>query len=189
MSNKRLLVLVMLLISGIGTFMFAAPAADSPQVIRFEIWSAPGKSGGGSADQISIQFSNTSADRSDIPGSVFFDILQEFSFSGIEAKELLSFDREVRDTSFLNARFVRVINHGGDGWAGDAIAISLGDGKSFRRIVEKRSLYPRRGTSRDGGMQDFNRTNWKQRIYWEEDLQKIRADRNPVYSSRPSSSR
>ena len=153
------------------------PPQPSEQLITFQIRSTPVKSGG-SKDLITIQFSNSSGEVRQAPKPLFDkDVLAEFSFSGLDAQDAaFSFQRVVRDTSFLNARFIRVINHGDNGWAGESISISLTDPSTNRltRILDRQSLYPRRGYSREGGIQDFNRSNWAQRTYWEADFQKIR---------------
>jgi hypothetical protein len=163
------------------------------QSITFEIRGSA-RTAGKSDDQITILFSNNSADLREAPRPLFGkDILAEFSFSSRDARDSdrFVFQRVVRDLSFLDARFIRVVNHGDNGWAGDSISILLGDpsvkGSDVRRIIYEQSMYPRRGYSRDGLLQNFNRANWMQRTYWEAELQRIRVDR--VSPSAPSNLR
>jgi hypothetical protein len=154
-------------------------AEKSEKVITFFIRSAPAKPGGNSNDLITIQFSSSSAAVRQAPQPLFDrDVVAEFSFSAIDAqgRDPFKFQRLISDTTFLNSRFIRVINHGNDGWAGDSIAITMTDlvTRGLTRILDQQSMYPRRGYSRDGGIQSFNSLNWAQRTYWEADFQRIK---------------
>jgi hypothetical protein len=48
------------------------------------------------------------------------------------------------------------------------------DGKP---IFERVSLYPRKGAQQRGGIEKFNGSDWKERNFWEADLQRIRMDK------------
>ena len=129
--------------------------------------------GGSSNDQITVIFSNRSAEGAAPPTPIFGeDILQEFSFSALDfANNQLRMSRRVRDKSFLDAKFVRVINHGDDGWAGTHITLTV-DGEPVLRNV---GLSPRRGRSAAGGIEKFNLKEWANRAYWEAELQPLRS--------------
>jgi hypothetical protein len=124
----------------------------------------------GSKDQITIIFSDRSAGGP--PNPIFGDdILQEFSFSArdfVSGRNSLTFTRFVKDQSFLNARFIRVVNHGGEGWGGGTLSM-LVDGQP---VLDKVPLTPRKGAG-GKGLQDWNRDRWSERTYWEQDLPKI----------------
>jgi hypothetical protein len=141
--------------------------------VLFEITQSDKELGGSTADQLSVIFSNRSVDGPAAPVPLFGDdILQEFSFSGRDfVNNRLRFSRRMRDTSFVEARFIRVINHGGDGWAGDTISITV-DGKPILRGL---SMFPRRtrtaGQNERGGIEKFNPREWESRSYWELDRQ------------------
>lgn len=124
------------------------------------------------SDQITVLFSNRSADTPTPPVPFFGqDIIQEFSVSGMEIeatpKRII---RRVRDKSFVDARYIRVINHGTGGWNADKIWLTV-DGEVILNGV---SMNPRSGASTTGGLQDFNPRLWRQRVYWEAELQKFR---------------
>ena len=124
-----------------------------------------------SEDQITIFFSDKSWEGTAPPYPLFGeDVMQEFSFSAIDVdpKRPLTFTRVVHDLSFLEARFIRVVNHGSEGWDGGMLALSI-DG---RVIFEKVAMQPRKGDPAKG-LQDWNRKKWDNRTYWEADLQEI----------------
>jgi hypothetical protein len=125
-----------------------------------------------SKDQITIVFTNQAGDAGTAaPLPVLGeDILQEFSFSArdIRPDRHLRFKRRVRDRGFLDARFIRVVNLGGNGWCGGTLSLSL-DGVSLLNAVP---LTPRKGTAKNG-IQDWNRANWGGRTYWETNLQNL----------------
>jgi hypothetical protein len=124
-----------------------------------------------SDDLITISFSDKPAE-----GIAYTDfssnVIQEFSFSGLDARASrpYSFRRDVRDLSFLNAPYIRVYNHGIDGWAGDNISLTV-DGNP---VLVRQSLYPRKGHQPQGGIEKFNRKDWETKNYWEEELQKVK---------------
>jgi hypothetical protein len=159
------------------TRSYQAQRGNPGSDVMFEVRTSPDRAGGATNDQITIVFSNTSSEAQKGPPYPFFgdDIIAEFSFSGRDAKpgSAFTFHRFVNDTSFLNARYIRVINHGVDGWAGESISLSV-DG---RRILERQSMYPRRGGQEGTGIQNYNPGNWYDRSYWEGELQRIRSDR------------
>jgi hypothetical protein len=163
--------------------LLALPAWAAEQTrnwqVTFEVRTALGRLGGSSQDQITIVFSNTKA-----PGPLVLspprpvlgdDVVQEFSFSArdLAGDQPLSFTRRVRDLAFLDARYIRIVNTGSDGWAGEYISISV----DKNRILDRRSLFPRQGRQKEGGIEKFNRGQWSDRVYWEAELQPLRLDR------------
>lgn len=124
------------------------------------------------SDQLTIIFANRSVEGAAAPRPLFGDdIVQEFSFSGQDfVNDQLRFTRRVSDKSFLNARYIRVINHGTGGWGGETISLIV-DGQEILRNVR---MAPRLGNP-SKGFQNFNRTNWRGRSYWEAELPKFRA--------------
>ena len=130
------------------------------------------KSASKSEDQITILFSDRPWLGTAAPYPLFGeDVLQEFSFSAIDldAQRPLTFTRVVMDPSFLDARFIRVVNHGSEVWDGGTLSITLGR----RVILDKVALQPRQGDPAKG-LQDWNRKKWGNRTYWEAELQQIR---------------
>src|SRR5262245_23895311 len=119
----------------------------------------------GSKDQITIIFSDRSWSGAAPPTPIFGDdILQEFSFSARDftsGRTSLTFNRYVKDQSFLGARFIRVVNHGGEGWGGGTLTMSV-DGQP---VIERVALSPRKGAG-GKGLQDWNRDRWSDRTYW-----------------------
>src|SRR5438874_1442507 len=87
-------------------------------------------------DQITVIFANRSVEGPRPPRPFFGeDIVQEFSFSGMDfVNNQLRFTRRVNDRSFLDARYIRVVNYGGDGWDGEQISVSV-DGQDLIRNV------------------------------------------------------
>jgi hypothetical protein len=123
-------------------------------------------------DQITVLFANRSVEGPRAPRPLFGDdIVQEFSFSGQDFdKDLLRFTRRVRDKSFLDARYIRVVNHGSDGWEGDRISLTV-DGEE---IFDNFPMSPRQGPPSARGFMKFNPKGWASRSYWEEELQRHR---------------
>jgi len=127
------------------------------------------------SDQLTVVFSSRSAE-APRPAQPFFgdDILQEFSFSGEDfVKDQLEFTRRMMDKSFVDAPYIRVINHGSDGWEGDKIWLTV-DGE---QILNGVSMSPRVGPGRAKGFQLFNPGKWQERSYWEAPLQTLRQGR------------
>jgi hypothetical protein len=123
-------------------------------------------------DQLTVIFSSRSAEAPRPPQPFFGqDILQEFSFSGQNfVKDQLQFTRRVMDKSFVDAAYIRVINHGSGGWGGDKIWLTV-DGEEVLNGV---SMSPRVGPGRAKGFQLFNPGKWPERSYWEAQLQPFR---------------
>jgi hypothetical protein len=135
------------------------------------------KPNGSSDDQITVIFSNRSVEGPTAPVPLFGeDILQEFSFSAEDfaATNSLRFSRRVRDKTFVEARYIRVVNHGSDGWAGQKISLTV-DGEPVLSAV---GMYPLRGNSpgqnAPGMIERFNPREWRSRAYWEAELQQYR---------------
>jgi hypothetical protein len=154
----------------------ARPLADSLVVVELTQGDGVG-TGGSTNDQLTVVFSTRSMDGAIRPPVPLFgeDILEEFSVSGRDfVRNQLRFTRRVRDKSFLSARYVRVINHGSDGWAGGTISLTVDDEPILRRV----DLRPRRvapgNTNRNGGIEFFNAGDWQKRSFWELDLQQHR---------------
>lgn len=129
--------------------------------------SAPSAS---TTDQLTIIFANRSIEGQRPPKPFFGeDIVQEFSFSGVDfVNNQLRFTRRVNDKSFLDARYIRVINYGVDGWGGDQISLTV-DGQEILRSVRMTT----RGDA-SKGLQNCNPRNWSGRSYWEADLARYR---------------
>lgn len=157
------------------------PSPRTAYLLTFEITTAIGRLGGASDDQITIVFSDRSAETTIPPDPLFgLDMVAEFSFSGFDARppKTLVFQRGVNSIDFLSSRYIRVINHGNDAWAGETLSISYQEGGGkVQTLLLKQSLYPRSGASREGGLENFNRRQWSQRVYWEGELQRLRRDR------------
>ena len=119
------------------------------------------------SDQLTIIFANRSVDGARPPRPIFGeDIVQEFSFSGQDfVKNQVRFSRRVNDKSFLDARYIRVINHGVGGWDGETISLTV-DGQDILRNVR---MAPRAGNPARG-FQNFNPRNWAGRSFWEAEL-------------------
>jgi hypothetical protein len=126
-----------------------------------------------SKDQITIVFSDRSWAATTVPPTPLFgeDIQQEFSFSAADFDKgnSLTFTRIVRDQAFLGAKYIRVMNHGDEGWGGGTISISV-DG---RAVLERVDMRPRKGDPGEG-LKDCNRLTWRNRTYWEEELDRVR---------------
>jgi hypothetical protein len=155
----------------------SAPRGSSAVEVIFEVRTSPERLGGATDDLLTILFSNVSAEQQRTPPKPLFgdDVVAEFSFSGRDARPgaTMIMRRLLADVSFINARYVRVVNHGADAWGGEWISLSV----AGRRVLDRQTLYPRKGAHREAGIEKFNPLQWYERIYWEEDLQKIRRDR------------
>jgi hypothetical protein len=139
--------------------------------VAFQITQNPKSIAPATSDQLTIIFANRSVEAAAPPRPFFGDdIVQEFSFSGQDfVNDQLRFTRRVNDKSFLNARYIRVINHGTGGWGGDTISLSV-DGQEILRNVR---MAPRLGNP-SKGFQNFNRRDWRLRSYWEAELSQLR---------------
>ena len=120
--------------------------------VAVEIRTSPDKLGGATNDQLTLIFSNASAELQRTPPTPLFgaDIVTEFSFSGRDARPgaTLTFRRTMSDEKFLAARYIRLINHGADSWGGESISLSV----NGRRVLDRQSLYPRKGGQPNGGV-------------------------------------
>jgi hypothetical protein len=154
-----------------------AIAAAPGSLVQFELTQSDKELGGSSNDQITVIFANRSVEGARPPVPFFSeDVVQEFSFSATNVTNgRVRFARRVRDKSFLETRFIRVVNHGSDGWAGDTISLTV-DGEEILRAV---SMWPRRGAiaaqKTRGGIEKFNPREWGARSYWEAELKPYRA--------------
>jgi hypothetical protein len=139
--------------------------------VTFQITQNPRSTG--TNDQLTIIFANRSVDGPRPPRPFFGDdIVQEFSFSGMDfVNNQLRFTRRVSDKAFLDARLIRVVNHGSNSWDGDLISLTV-DGQEILRDVK---MAPRLGVSLSKGFQKFNPRDWAARSYWEAPLPKFRA--------------
>ena len=94
---------------------------------------------------------------------------QQFSFSGRDyPKGLVTFSRRVPDSMFLNSRFIRIVNRGTNRWFPSTITMTV-DG---RRVLDKLSMYPRKGQDPKGGIERWGQPNAS---FWETDLQRFRS--------------
>jgi hypothetical protein len=140
--------------------------------VTFQITQNPTAFATASDDQLTIVFSNRSVEGPRPPKPFFGDdIVQEFSFSGTDfTANQLRFTRRVNDKSFLDARYIRVVNYGNDGWAGQQISLTV-DGQDVLRNV---AMAPRLGGDPTKGFQKFNPRDWSGRSYWEAELARFR---------------
>lgn len=121
-------------------------------------------------DQLTIIFSDQSAESIAFP-DFGNSIIDEFSFSGYNFKndKVFKFTRKVRDLSFLNAHYMRIINHGTDGWHSNEISLYL-DNKLLLKSIK---IHPNKGPEKsEYAIENFNDKYWNYRSYWEVDLQK-----------------
>jgi hypothetical protein len=139
--------------------------------VTFLITQGPGSSSS-STDEISIIFANRSIEGPKPPKPFFGeDIVQQFSFSASDfVNNQLRFTRRVNDKSFLDARYIRVINYGTDGWGGDQISLTV-DGQEILRNVR---ISARLIGDPSKGLQNCNPRNWSGRTYWEAELARYR---------------
>jgi len=139
--------------------------------VTFFLTQSPGSSSS-STDQITIVFANRSIEGQRPPKPFFGeDIVQEFSFSAADfVNNQLRFTRRVNDKSFLDARYIRVMNYGTDGWNGDQISLTV-DGQEILRNVR---LASRLIGDASKGLQNCNPRNWVGRTYWEAELARYR---------------
>jgi len=164
-----------LVAASLQSLVVAQSNRASGHEVVFELRTSTTAIGRASDDQLTIVFSNASGELSTPPTPLLGqDVLAEFTVSGFDARpgQVSRIVRFVPDDSFLNARFVRVINHGADGWGGESISLTI-DG---RTVLSRQSLFPRKGARLDGGIEKYNRLQWRERIYWEQELQRIRRD-------------
>ncbi len=166
-SRWRRLFLTVGAVVVVGTAAVAARQTALQRVVRdYLVVIEVAQAGRPSADQITILFSNRPAppDTGPPPPVVFGDdIVQEFSFSASDiVGGRLRFSRRVADRSFADARFVRVVNHGMDGWGGGTISISIDGNPVLSNVV----MAPLKGDAARG-IQGWNRRTWKARAYWE----------------------
>jgi hypothetical protein len=118
-------------------------------------------------DQITIIFSNTPIDLRRPPRPVFgADIVEEFTFSGRDyQKGTVNFSRRVRDKSFLDSRYIRVVNHGTNPWSPSTISVTI-DGQ---RLLDNVSMFPRKGRDPRGGLVRWNADDWDP-VFWESEF-------------------
>jgi hypothetical protein len=140
--------------------------------VAFQFTQDPRQVAPATVDQITVIFANRSVEGPRPPRPFFGDdIVQEFSFSGMDfERNQLRFSRRLRDRSFLDARYIRVINYGADGWQADKIWLTV-DGEEILRGV---TMTPRAGTEPSKGLQKFNPRDWSGRTYWEAELAQFR---------------
>lgn len=126
----------------------------------------------GTNDRITVIFSSRTVEGTQPPRPFFdVDILQEFSFSGFDfLKDELQFTRRVRDRSFVDAAYIRVVNYGEDSWSGERMWLTV-DGE---QILNGVSITPRTPGASTAPFTNFNPENWRKRNYWEGPLQRLR---------------
>ncbi|HEY7055035.1 MAG TPA: hypothetical protein VH458_00855 [Vicinamibacterales bacterium] len=122
-------------------------------------------------DQITTMFTNVPADFKILPSPVFgTEIVQEFSFSGRDFPTgTVRFSRRVRDRSFLDCRYIRVVNHGSSKWSPTTISLSV----NGQRILDNVSMFPRKGADPKGGLEGWTRDRTP--VFWEGELQRSKA--------------
>jgi hypothetical protein len=145
-----------------------APAQTraQPSLVTFEF-----TQDNSTTDQVTIIFTNAPVPASAPPLTFGEDIIEEFSFLGADfrAGGPVRFSRRVRDRSFLDARFIRVVNPGTNRWEPTTISLTV-DGE---RVLDNVRMTPRKGANPEGGLQRWNRNAWTP-TYWEAELQKYR---------------
>ena len=132
----------------------------------------------GTNDQLTVIFSTRTAEGTAPPRPFFdVDILEEFSFSGRDFQKSkdqktaeLQFTRRVRDKSFIDAAYIRVVNYATDSWSGDRIWLTV-DGEQILNGVQ---MSPRIGGPSTEPFTFFNPENWRRRNYWEASLPRLR---------------
>ena len=157
-----------------GRLADVSPAHAMPlgYQVTFQLTQSQKSLGPSTSDQVMIVFANRSVEGPRPPRPFFGeDIVQEFSFSGADfVGNQLRFTRRVNDKSFLDARYIRVVNYGEDGWDGESITMTV-DGQEILRNVR---MSPRIGAEPAKGIQKFNPREWSSRTYWEADLSQFR---------------
>ena len=141
-------------------------------LVSFRITQNSKQSAHGTNDQLMVIFSTRTVEGT-VPPRPFFgdDILQEFSVSGRDfQKDEVRFTRRVRDKSFVDAPYIRVVNYGENSWAGDRIWLTV-DGE---QILTGVPMAPRIGGQTSEPFTHFNPENWRRRNYWEGQLQRLR---------------
>ena len=150
-------------------------------LVTFVVFQRRTQSSDRSDDQITIIFAEApldmdlrlgarrSARSGGAPDPMFGEaIVQEFSFSGLDVPEEgpLVFERIVRDLAFVEAPFIRVVNHGTDQWHGRSLLLEIDGEQVFELEIEPRMC----ATGEDSlgeGLQNFNRKDWDECVFWE----------------------
>jgi len=117
-------------------------------------------------DEIVILFSNAAVDLRRAPQDEFGPYVAQFSFSGRDfpkPNSRVSFTRRTGDRSFLNCRYIRVVNRGTSAWVPSNISLTV-DGQ---RILDRVSMYPRKGASSKEGIARWDR---RDAVFWETEL-------------------
>jgi len=119
-------------------------------------------------DLIGILFSNVAADLRQAPKSQFGDgVVAKFTFSGRDypkPNSHISYSQRVRDRTFLDCRYIRVVNTGNNPWSPTNISLTV----AGQRVLDRVSMYPRKGSDPKGGLARWNRT-WRP-VFWETEL-------------------
>lgn len=120
-------------------------------------------------DQITILFSNAAVDLRRPPTTPFGDgVVEQISFSGRDfpkPNSRVSFSKRVQSRSFLDCRYIRVVNAGTSPWAPTNISLRV-DGQ---KVLDRVSMYPRKGVSAKGGIVRWNPADWRP-VFWEAEL-------------------
>jgi len=123
-------------------------------------------------DQITILFSNAAVDLRHPPKDPLSDgVVEKVSFSGRgfpKPNSRVSFSQRVKSRSFLDCRYIRVVNPGSSPWLPTNISLRV-DGQ---KVLDKVSMYPLKAvSSRDSpkGIVRWNRADWPP-VFWEAEL-------------------
>jgi len=120
-------------------------------------------------DRISILFSNVAVDLRQAPKSPLTDgVVTQFAFSGrdfLKPNSHVSFSKRVPDRAFLDCRYIRVVNPGSSPWSPTNISLTV----AGRRVLDRVSMYPRKGSDAKGGIAGWNRAAWRP-VFWETEL-------------------
>lgn len=141
--------------------------------LSFEVRTARRGLGPETSDPLTIQFSDQSASAIQRPEEL--SAIYEVTFPGKDAPSdtTYSFVRNARGRQFLDARYIRVLNYGSNGWQGEWLSLKV-DGTL---VLNKVKLSPLPGNEPLGEIEDFNKDDWEDRKYWEAELQPLRKDK------------
>lgn len=117
--------------------------------------------GSTAADLLAIVFANQSDEKLEFQdfGKA---IAQEFKFLGSMAVKGVEFalNAKLRDRSFLDSEYIRIINYGSNGWVPEWISVEL-DGVE---VLRADNIIPNKGTDRHRSkIQDYNQSYWEQK--------------------------
>ena len=170
------LAFVLAMLGAISARAARAPAASQAATAQMSQRKAPGvlvsfefDQTTPTTDQITILFSNAAVDLRRPPKDPLSDgVVEQVSFSGRgfpKPNSRVSFSQRVKSRSFLDCRYIRVVNPGSSPWSPTNISLRV-DGQ---KVLDRVSMYPRKGVSSRGGIVRWNRADWRP-VFWEAEL-------------------